>query len=73
MNTHAIRNRNPLTLVTALGAEFRDGICIVRKHGFKELVHRKGKRAILAVIGYYLVRDSILYLLIPYCIAKGIF
>jgi hypothetical protein len=58
--------------MAVVGGEIRDGIQVARRHGFKELVRRKGKRVIFAVIAYYLVRDSILYLLLPYCIAEGI-
>jgi hypothetical protein len=36
-------------------------------------VKRLGWKFVVAFILFYLIRDSILYLLIPYLIAKGIF
>ncbi len=59
--------------LSAAAGELRDGFRIVRKNGIRELVRQKGKKVIFAIIAYYLIRDSILYLIIPYCIAKGIF
>ena len=46
---------------------------IWRKEGFRALVKKKGWKVVVLIICYYLVRDSILYILIPYLIAKGIF
>ncbi len=43
-----------------------------KEGGFKLLFKRKGWVVIAAFFGYYLVRDSILYLLIPYLVVKGI-
>ena len=39
---------------------------IKREGGFKLLLKRKGWQVILAIIIYYLIRDSILYIIIPY-------
>ena len=36
-------------------------------------VRRLGWKFVVAFILYYLIRDSILYILIPYLIAKGLF
>ena len=44
-----------------------------QEQGFKGLVKKYGWRVVLAVFMYYLIRDSILYILIPYLIAKGLF
>tara|TARA_Y100001970_G_scaffold243845_1_gene309471 strand:- start:265 stop:450 length:186 start_codon:yes stop_codon:yes gene_type:complete len=46
---------------------------IRREGGFKLLLKKKGWYVILAIITYYLIRDSILYILIPYLIYKGYF
>ena len=46
---------------------------IKREGGFKLLLQKKGWYVILAIITYYLIRDSILYILIPYLIYKGYF
>jgi hypothetical protein len=49
-----------------------DSIIIVRKEGFKTLLKKRGWKILAIVIGYYIVRDSIVYILIPYLIAKNI-
>ncbi|MBL46953.1 MAG: hypothetical protein CMG56_05600 [Candidatus Marinimicrobia bacterium] len=46
---------------------------IKREGGLKLLFKKKGWYVILAIVVYYLIRDSILYILIPYLIFKGIF
>lgn len=50
-----------------------DSIVIVKENGFKELVRRRGVKFLCIIAGYYLVRDSLLYVIIPWCLAKGIF
>ena len=52
------------------GREYRE---VFKQHGFKGLVKRYGWKLVAAVFMYYLIRDSILYILIPYLIAKGLF
>jgi hypothetical protein len=46
---------------------------VFKEQGFKGLVKKYGWKLVLAVFMYYLIRDSILYILIPYLIAKGLF
>ena len=46
---------------------------IWKEHGFKELLKRKGWKVGFAIFMYYLIRDSILYILIPYLVYKGFF
>lgn len=50
-----------------------DSILIVKRSGFKELIRQRGWRVFWIVGGYYLVRDTLVYIIIPYCIARGIF
>jgi hypothetical protein len=50
-----------------------DSLQIARRHGLRELLRRRGWRFIAAVVGYYLVRDTLLYVVLPVCIARGIF
>ena len=45
---------------------------VLRDQGMKGLVRRLGWKALLAIIVFYLIRDTILYLIIPYLIAKGV-
>lgn len=49
-----------------------DSIMIVRRAGFKELIRQRGRRFLLIIFTYYLVRDAFVYILIPYCLARGI-
>lgn len=52
------------------GREYR---AVFKKDGMKGLIKRYGWKLVVAVFMYYLIRDSILYILIPYLIAKGLF
>ena len=45
---------------------------IRRKGGYKLLVREKGWTVVLAFFMFYLIRDSILYLVIPYLMMKNI-
>ena len=44
---------------------------IYRKEGFKGLLKKGGLKLIIGFIIFYLIRDVILYILIPYMIARG--
>ncbi len=46
---------------------------IIQEEGFKSFFKKAGPKVIVIIVLYYLIRDSILYLLIPYLIARGIF
>jgi len=43
-----------------------------KARGFKEFVRQKGWKVVAAVFLFYLVRDSILYILIPVLAARGL-
>ena len=45
---------------------------IRQEGGYKLLIKKKGWVVVVAFFTFYLVRDSILYLLIPYLALKGI-
>lgn len=49
-----------------------DSILIVKRFGFKELLRRRGRKFLLVIIAYYLVRDTVLYVLIPFFVARGL-
>jgi hypothetical protein len=49
-----------------------DSIIIVKNHGLKELFKRRGWKFLLIIISYYAVRDSIIYIILPYLVAIGI-
>jgi len=49
-----------------------DSIIIVKREGFKSLIKKRGWKFLLIIAGYYAVRDTIIYLLIPLIIAKGL-
>jgi hypothetical protein len=46
---------------------------IWREEGFKVLIKKAGWKIVAFIILFYLIRDSLIYILIPYLIAKGIF
>lgn len=49
-----------------------DSILIVKREGFKALLKKRGWKVFAVVIGYYTVRDTILYIIVPFIIAQGI-
>ena len=45
----------------------------IRKDGgYLKLLKKKGSKAVVVFILFYLIRDSLLYIVIPILIAKGI-
>lgn len=44
---------------------------IYRQEGFKGVIKKGGVKLLIAFFLFYLIRDSILYLLIPFLVAKG--
>jgi len=49
-----------------------DSALILKRCGLRELVRQRGWRFLVAVFAYYLVRDTILYVAIPLCVARGL-
>lgn len=49
-----------------------DSILIVKKEGFKSLLKKRGWKVFAIVVGYYVVRDTIIYIIVPYLIAQNI-
>ena len=45
---------------------------LIRTSGFKEFLRQRGWKVIAIVIVYYLIRDSFLYILLPYLVAREI-
>ena len=64
-------------ILTSPGRLYRyaviDSLLIVKRHGLRELLRRRGWKFVAGVCGYYLVRDTLLYIVVPFCIARGIF
>lgn len=54
-------------------AKTKEYMQTLKSEGARGLVKKYGWKLVAAVFFYYLIRDSILYILIPYLIAKGIF
>ena len=50
-----------------------DSVLIIKNRGLKELLRTRGLKFILVVIAYYIVRDSMIYLVIPFLVARGLF
>lgn len=49
-----------------------DSIIIIKKEGFKSLIRKRGWKFLAIIAGYYAVRDTVIYILIPLMIAKGL-
>ena len=49
-----------------------DSIILLKREGFKALLRERGWKVFAVVIGYYAVRDTILYVLIPLLVANGL-
>ena len=46
---------------------------VYRKDGFRGVVKKGGWKLLFYFFIFYLIRDTILYILIPYLVGKGIF
>lgn len=49
-----------------------DSVIILKNEGWKVLIRKRGTKFLFIIFGYYLIRDTILYIIIPLCIAKGL-
>tara|TARA_B100001758_G_C18159614_1_gene478423 strand:+ start:432 stop:620 length:189 start_codon:yes stop_codon:yes gene_type:complete len=45
---------------------------IFRESGFKGLIKEGGWKLVIYFFLYYLIRDTILYIIIPYLVVKGV-
>jgi hypothetical protein len=50
-----------------------DSIIIIKNNGFKDLLKQRGWKFLLVIISYYTIRDTIIYIVIPYLVASGLF
>ena len=46
---------------------------VYKKDGFRGVIKKGGWRLLFYFFIFYLIRDTILYILIPYLVGKGIF
>jgi len=53
-------------------AFIQEWMAVWKEHGFREFIRQKGWKVVAAVILFYLIRDSILYLALPYFAARGL-
>ncbi len=44
---------------------------LIREKGLKGFVREKGWKVVILIFAYYLVRDTTLYIIIPFLIAQG--
>jgi len=51
----------------------KEYIIYYQENGFKKTIQKFGIKLIVTIIVFYLVRDTILYIIIPYFALKGIF
>jgi hypothetical protein len=61
-----------LHLIRKLRAFLREARGVFREGGFKALFRRYGWKLIAVFFVYYLIRDSILYIILPYLVVRGI-
>ena len=50
-----------------------DSVALVRRHGWREALRQRGWKFFAVVVAYYLVRDTVLYVLVPLCLARRLF
>jgi hypothetical protein len=67
-----LKSVNKFILVRLYKYYVIDSIIIVKNFGIKELIRKRGWMFLLIIVSYYAVRDSIVYILLPYLLANGI-
>ncbi len=50
-----------------------DSLLIAKRHGLRELLRQRGWKFVVSVVAYYVVRDTLLYVVLPLCIARRVF
>jgi hypothetical protein len=50
-----------------------ESVLLVKRSGFRELIRQRGWKFVIVIVGYYLVRDTIVYIILPYCVAQKLF
>jgi hypothetical protein len=50
----------------------QEWVSLLKTQGIKGFIKEKGWKILLAIFLFYLVRDTILYIIIPVLIARGI-
>lgn len=63
-------NAKPSGVISYLKTTLQECRSTFKSGGFKAVVRRYGWKIFAVFFTYYLIRDAILYLLIPYLIAK---
>ena len=51
----------------------KEYIIYYQENGFKKTIQKFGIKLIVTIVAFYFVRDTILYIIIPYFALKGIF
>lgn len=67
MSSRAMSKRKFLT-----PAVIQESITLIREQGLKAFIKQKGWVIVVAIFLFYLIRDSILYIIIPYFVARGL-
>ena len=72
--TYSIKYSSRMTIKEKLIPKFlRKYVFYYREHGLKKTVKKFGWKLFAIIFLYYLIRDSILYIIIPYFVLKGVF
>ncbi|MDQ7063417.1 MAG: hypothetical protein Q9P90_04130 [candidate division KSB1 bacterium] len=53
-------------------AKIRQWRALLQEKGFKAVLKEAGWKVIAAVIVFYLIRDTFLYIILPFLIARGL-
>tara|TARA_B100001996_G_scaffold381587_1_gene371318 strand:- start:1146 stop:1343 length:198 start_codon:yes stop_codon:yes gene_type:complete len=48
----------------------KENIIYLKKNGFKKTIKKLGWKVLFLIFIFYLIRDGILYIIIPYFVAK---
>ncbi|MBD3225069.1 MAG: hypothetical protein GF313_10100 [Caldithrix sp.] len=50
----------------------KEWVTLIRENGIREFLKQKGWKFLAVIVLYYLIRDTILYIIIPYLVINNI-
>jgi hypothetical protein len=50
----------------------KEWVTLIRENGIREFIKQKGWKVLAVIVLYYLIRDTILYIIIPYLVINNI-
>ncbi len=73
MNTTSTPFRFAHSIRHLYRAAVLDSLEIVRTQGWRELLRQRGWKFFAGIVLCYLVRDTLLYVVVPLCVARRLF